>query len=114
MRLSKESINLGTIPLQGVYKDEILIEDGLEDFHYMKGSCYCTSVKKVENKILVEFTPSKTIAELKKGERKFKPAFVYIWLNPNEPEFLVDDSGIKVANENKKQITIPINYTAVG
>lgn len=114
MKLDKTTINLGAISIQGSYKDYITILEDVEDFHYMKGSCFCTKAKKTGNIIEVEFTPSATIGELKKGEKKFKPAFLYLWMNPEKHEYLTDDDGIKYENPDKKKITIPINYMAIG
>lgn len=114
MLLSKSIVNFGEIPLKGVYTDEISIVGGLEDFHYMSGSCFCTKVKLVGSTIKVEFTPSKTIDNLEKGQKKYKPANITIYLDKNVSEFITDEDGVRRLNPDKKTIVIPINYLAVG
>ncbi len=52
MKLSKNSFNFGEIPLTGVYNDSIIIEDNIEDFHCLGGSCFCVKVSKEETKLI--------------------------------------------------------------
>ncbi len=70
MKLSKNSFNFGEIPLTGVYNDSIIIEDNIEDFHCLGGSCFCVKVSKEGNKIDLEFTPSKSIMDFEGGNSK--------------------------------------------
>lgn len=114
MNLSKLKFDFGSIPLSGVYKDHIEILGGIEDFHYISGSCGCTKVSLKENKILLEFTPEKSIGQLKKGQTMFKPVYVNLYLDKEKPEFISDDDGRRILNPDKTKIVLPINYLAVG
>jgi len=114
MKLSKESFDFGRISNGGVYESSIEILDGVDDIHYVTGTCGCTEVSLKENKISVKFTPERSVGVLNKGETKFKPVFVNIYLDANEPEFIRDSKGVRIPNGNKNKIVVPINYLAVG
>ncbi len=114
MRLSKEAFDFGRIFNGGVYESSLEVLEGADEIHYVTGTCGCTEVSFKGDKISVKFTPERSVGVLNKGETKFKPVFVNIYLDANEPEFIRDDKGVRVSNPNKKKITLPINYLAVG
>lgn len=114
MELSKLSFDFGNIPVSGTYTSEIDVVKGFDEIHYITGSCGCTSVSLKDNKIHLVFTPEKSIGILEKGETKFKPVYVNVYLDKEIPEFISDSDGRRILNPEKKKIIIPVNYLAVG
>lgn len=113
--LDKNSIELGNVIWDGVYKDKIKISD-LSQFDYWEVSCPCTKVKLVDDVFEVEFNVQHAIGiKLEKGQTASKYRYIDFYFDPGEPEFSSDEkTRKKIRNEKKRAIRVPINYVAFG